>query len=300
MIVTFLCTEVEPFTSKYMNSTVLKRLLTQNIVQSVSCEEYRRKNLTLFSMGSLAPYFCLVLEGCVEVEIGRDNLKFESRSFSHFGAQALVMARSSPNRAEYRPDFTARPATDCLLVIITSGQYMAARRASVFEGGRGNSWTPPPGGSKKKAVDFFSTEWDKAETVDLSSTRKKGMTSTSSSFQLGFKSSGLSIIGERKSRKSPDDELHLLSHDGQGNSSDSSGHSSGRTSPISIRVEFANGNDTGTGATTPPGAAGVQLEHMGAGTVAGVAGVHGVVGMHDVAGVAGYTQPSILENTTNL
>lgn len=122
--------------SKFMSSQVLKRLLIQKtIVKNVSCEEYKAKNLALYTSGVPTNYFCLILEGCVEVEIGNDGLKFESRAYSYFGAQALNYARQSPE-LEYRPDFTARPITDCLIITVTQGQYMTARRASMFDGGK--------------------------------------------------------------------------------------------------------------------------------------------------------------------
>ncbi len=174
---------MEPFSGKHMSATVLKRLLTQkNLGQRLSFEEYKRKNLTIYSVGSLANFFCLVLEGCVQVVIGKDALKFESRSFSYFGAQAMINARESPP-TDYKPDFTARPLTDCLLVVVSQSQYMAARRASMFEEGRNGSFSTPggsgsggprfgdsltttPGGKG----DVFSTEWAKADTQNLETT----------------------------------------------------------------------------------------------------------------------------------
>lgn len=225
--------EVEPFTSKFMTSSVLKRLLTQqNIVQKISYEEYKRKNLTLYSTGSSATFFCLVLEGCVEVEIGKDKLKFESRAFSYFGAQALMFARES-HGPDYKADFTARPLTDCLLVIINQGQYMAARRASVFEEGKAGPWNPPDHGGGSSSTsggknDVFSTEWAKAEALDLSASRSKG---SSSFFQLGFQS------GKKSS-----DKLHLLAPDDDDD--DGSGHSSsGRESPVDIKLEMGDRQD---------------------------------------------------------
>lgn len=173
--------EVEPFSSVYMSPNVLKRLLTQkNLVQRISAEEYKQKNGKIYSVGTAANFFCLVLEGCVQVVIGKDGLKFESRSFSFFGAQAMLNARESPP-SDYIPDFSAWPLSDCLLVVVSQGQYLAARRASLFEEGRngslggggdggvpklsgfGDRLTPTLGGK----VDLFSSEWAKAETQNL-------------------------------------------------------------------------------------------------------------------------------------
>lgn len=40
--------------------------------------------------GKPADFFLLILEGRVEVTIGREGLVFESGPFSHFGSQALA------------------------------------------------------------------------------------------------------------------------------------------------------------------------------------------------------------------
>lgn len=222
--------EIEPFTPKFMSSLILKRLLTQsNIVKNISYEAYKRKNLTLYSMGCPANFFCLILEGCVEVEIGKDGLKFESRSFSYFGAQTLLLcvARPSPD-AEYKPDFTARPASDCLAVIITQAQYMAARRASVFEGGRNSRLGSGGSGGTMGKNDVFSTEWAKAEALDSSS--NKGSAASSSFFQRSFLSPRPNNLGLQQASE---DRVHLLSHHGSGSSSASS---SGGASPAGIRM----------------------------------------------------------------
>ena len=230
----FFLAEVDPFTSKYMKSPILKRLLMQqNIVQNISCEEYSRKDLALYSAGRPVTFFCLILEGCVEVEIGKDKLKFEGRAFSYFGDQALTVARDSPG-SEYRADFTVRPIVDCILVIISQAQYMAACRASVFEGEKASTFNPPdpggggsvPGGGKN---DVFGAEWAKAETLNVSNSRSKG-----SFFQLGFLSKG------SKSPVKSSEEMQLLPR----NDSDSSLSSSGRESPTEVRVEVEDGRTT--------------------------------------------------------
>ena len=40
--------------------------------------------------GKASDYFVLILEGRVEVTVGKENLVFESGPFSHFGLQALA------------------------------------------------------------------------------------------------------------------------------------------------------------------------------------------------------------------
>jgi CRP-like cAMP-binding protein len=45
----------------------------------------RKKN-----KGKAADYFVLILEGRVEVTVGKESLVFESGPFSHFGSSALL------------------------------------------------------------------------------------------------------------------------------------------------------------------------------------------------------------------
>ena len=40
--------------------------------------------------GKPVDFFVLILEGRVEVTVGRENLVFESGPFTHFGTQALM------------------------------------------------------------------------------------------------------------------------------------------------------------------------------------------------------------------
>ena len=217
-----------------MTRPVLKRLLMQqNIVQKISCEEYKQKNLTLYSAGCPANFFCLVLEGCVEVEIGKDKLKFESRAFSYFGAQVLIIARDSPG-SEYRADFTAQPLSDCLVIIITQAQYMAARKASMFDGGKiGNSLHPPDAGGGAGTLggsrnDVFSTEWAKAGSVNLSTSQTKGPF-----LQLGF-------LSRRGRSKSPE-HVHLLERRGSDSSSSSC---SEHSFPVDVTLELGDASQS--------------------------------------------------------
>ena len=134
-----------------MSGVVLKRLLTRkDIVHKLYHEEYKKKNKYLYTRGTPASFFCLILEGSMEVEIGKDGLKFESRSFSHFGAQALTNALQH-NMVEYKPDFNVRPTVDCEVILMTSRQYLAARKASVFEGGRANTVPENLGGKDERS-----------------------------------------------------------------------------------------------------------------------------------------------------
>ena len=133
----------------------------------------------------------------MQVTIGNDGMEFQSRSFSHFGTQALLNTLEDPP-ADYIPDYTVRPTMDCLVVIITQRQYTAARNATLFfdkdkkvegdggEGGdggaagEGGSGGPYRTGDRRSVdkADVFKQEWEMAETHDLqnSLTSKSGLT----------------------------------------------------------------------------------------------------------------------------
>lgn len=244
-----LSAEVEPFTSKFMISSILKRLLTQqNVAQKISCEEYIQRNSTLYSCGCPADFFCFLLEGCVEVEIGKDGLKFESRSFSYFGAQALLQdkdkpdrgvaqALDKPDRGVFIPDFTARPLTDCLVLIVTQDQYMAARRASLFDGGRSSvidGGCVVDGSSMGGTIgrsEVFNREWAKAGMLDLNKHQKKN----ASIFQLLSRHSESTASASGGQARGSPDQVRLLPLNG---GSGSSSNSSGAGTPIAIRLDL--------------------------------------------------------------
>ena len=165
-------TEVEPFHSDHISKNMLKRLLKKNIVRNISVDEDKKKDFTLFRAGSPSSYFTLILEGCVHVTIGKDNLDFESRSFSHFGAQALLNAlESSEDPKPYIPDFTVRPATDCQVVIITRRQYLAAHKATIFEQENQDAAAP----RTPNKPDVFTKEWEMAEFGDRENYSMSGL-----------------------------------------------------------------------------------------------------------------------------
>lgn len=97
-------------------------------------EELQTRNHTLYRTDVPATSFTLVLEGHVEVEVGRDGMKFEAGPFHHFGVQALEAASSSDTTTQdYVPDFTVRPTSNCLVLIVTCSQYQDALKATKFQ-----------------------------------------------------------------------------------------------------------------------------------------------------------------------
>ena len=158
----FLSASVEPFSEDHISPAILRRLLH---TEYLSCEvAFDEKNPSLiYEAGKPANFFTVVVEGEVQVEIGNEKLKFECRSFSHFGVQALCNILSCPSQPEpYVPDFTVRLAVNCLLFTVTQHEYALAYRTSLLSRqeseGNGEGSDPQP-----LEEEQFCSEWKKME-----------------------------------------------------------------------------------------------------------------------------------------
>ncbi|CAI7993257.1 Metal transporter CNNM2 [Geodia barretti] len=127
----FLSSSVEAFKSGKILPGILRRLLLQDVVRQYTQEEIQARNVTLYRINIPTSSFTLVLEGHVEVEVGKEGMKFEAGPFHHFGVQALELADSGSG--DYVPDFTVRPVSDCVLLMISCNQYLDARKATKFQ-----------------------------------------------------------------------------------------------------------------------------------------------------------------------
>lgn len=88
----YLSTTVDAFRRDNVSETILRRLLNQDIIHHVRCKgkEKDDASMVIYQQGKPVDYFVLILEGRVEVTVGRENLVFESGPFTYFGIQALV------------------------------------------------------------------------------------------------------------------------------------------------------------------------------------------------------------------
>uniref|UniRef100_A0A4W4FSE9 Metal transporter n=2 Tax=Electrophorus electricus TaxID=8005 RepID=A0A4W4FSE9_ELEEL len=165
----FLATEVEAFGLVQMSEKILLRLLKHpNVIQELKFNERSKRSPEhyLYIRNKPADHFILVLQGKVEVEAGKDGMKFEAGAFSSYGMMALTMSpenKSPPcpfglnhsdslNRSDrsevinpplgssnnqlnsflqiYTPDYTVRAITDLLYIKVTRQQYQNALMAS--------------------------------------------------------------------------------------------------------------------------------------------------------------------------
>lgn len=113
--------------------------------------------MIIFQQNKPVDFFVLILEGRVEVTVGRENLMFESGPFTHFGLQALIqnVGFDSPMqqpvvpsqvigslqslnidamlRHTFTPDYSVRAITDVMYLSIKRSLYLAAKRATLME-----------------------------------------------------------------------------------------------------------------------------------------------------------------------
>ncbi|AWP06145.1 putative metal transporter CNNM2 [Scophthalmus maximus] len=89
----FLATEVEPFAPVQMSEKILLRLLKHpNVIQELKYDEKNKRAAEhyLFHRNKPVDYFILILQGKVEVEAGKEGMKFEAGPFSFYGLMALT------------------------------------------------------------------------------------------------------------------------------------------------------------------------------------------------------------------
>uniref|UniRef100_A0A8C4JPT6 Metal transporter n=1 Tax=Dromaius novaehollandiae TaxID=8790 RepID=A0A8C4JPT6_DRONO len=88
----FLSTEVTLFTPNFISEKILLRLLKySDVIQELKFDEENKKSPRhfLYTKNKAADYFILILQGKVEVEAGKESMKFEAGAFSYYGVMAL-------------------------------------------------------------------------------------------------------------------------------------------------------------------------------------------------------------------
>ncbi|TDH02400.1 hypothetical protein EPR50_G00172440 [Perca flavescens] len=150
----FLSREVSHFSPGRVSEKVLFHLLRHpSVNQEVHFDPNNRLSPGhyLYTRNHPVDYFILLLQGRVEVEIGKEGLKFENGAFTYYGMSALTLPssvhqspvstqRHSPSvpfesadatsPSNYCPDYTVRALTDLQLIRVTRLQYLNALMAS--------------------------------------------------------------------------------------------------------------------------------------------------------------------------
>ncbi|XP_069773686.1 metal transporter CNNM3 isoform X2 [Narcine bancroftii] len=158
----FLSREVELFSPSRVSERVLLHLLKHpSVNQEVKFDENDKlaPEHYLYQRNQPVDYFILVLQGRVEVEIGKEGLKFENGAFTYYGVSALTAPSSvhqSPatnikwsqrdpfsrdlletgenaSLSMYCPDYTVRALNDLQVLKVTRLQYLNALMASKIQ-----------------------------------------------------------------------------------------------------------------------------------------------------------------------
>uniref|UniRef100_A0A3Q1JN21 Metal transporter n=1 Tax=Anabas testudineus TaxID=64144 RepID=A0A3Q1JN21_ANATE len=178
----FLSTEVEPFKPAHISEKILLRLIKHpSVVQELKFDEKNKRASQhfLFQRNKPVDYFILVLQGRVEVEFGKEALKFENGAFSYFGVPAIMpTVHRSPSRSSgldrsesmlyggsmsqlngggnvYLPDYSVRQLTHLQIIKISRSHYQNAVTATRMDSSpqtpdadarltEGNTPTPEP------------------------------------------------------------------------------------------------------------------------------------------------------------
>ncbi|XP_066495533.1 metal transporter CNNM4 [Tiliqua scincoides] len=108
----FLSTEVTQFTPALISEKILLRLLKhRDVIHELKFDEENKKapQHFLFHRNKPADYFVLILQGKVEVEAGKENMKFETGPFSYYGVMALnPLVNTTPPLRPHCPSLIQR------------------------------------------------------------------------------------------------------------------------------------------------------------------------------------------------
>ncbi|XP_077325669.1 metal transporter CNNM3 isoform X1 [Lithobates pipiens] len=142
----FLSQEVELFSASRMSEKALLHLLKlPGVTHEVKFDDSERfaPEHYLYQRSQPVDYFILILQGKVQVEIGKESLKFENGAFTYYGVAALspcLLSLNSPSSGQeqsespdsgfYCPDYSVRALSDLQIVKVSRLQYLNALRSS--------------------------------------------------------------------------------------------------------------------------------------------------------------------------
>ncbi|CAF1181229.1 unnamed protein product [Rotaria sordida] len=201
-ILQFLSTTVEPFTSRFISSHILVRLLNVQFYQEFEYDKDRAedgKETYIYEYGKSADYFVLILNGQAELITGQEKIVSEVGPFSYFGVSALCspdskvedIVRSKDLKFRpFVPDFSLRVSEDVQILRIRRINWLAAVRATFFENQQKSNGGPPMLKPDGEQIDLLTQELEKANDVDQPETH----TTTSSETNDEIRSRAMTMM----------------------------------------------------------------------------------------------------------
>ena len=101
-VLQFLTTSVRVFAPENIRQSILKKLLTMDVFREVKVNKEGKENEespVIMAKGKPCDYFLMVIEGKVEVTIGKEERRFQDGPFSCYGEPMLAQALVNLNPA---------------------------------------------------------------------------------------------------------------------------------------------------------------------------------------------------------
>lgn len=143
----YLSSSVAQFHSQWISEKVLEHLIEQSPVINVQPSD-PSASCCIYEAGKISDFFVLILDGNVQIDIGKEHFAFTEGPFSFFGLQILtdaidmltssitlgtVSEKITLQQSQYVPDFTLRAVTDVQFLRIGKSMYFAALRATLLQ-----------------------------------------------------------------------------------------------------------------------------------------------------------------------
>ena len=162
-VLQFLTTSVRPFSPENFSQQVLQKLLSMDVYREVKLRTLRpgevreEKEGVLMNVGVQCDFFVLIIEGRVEVTIGKEQKVFLEGPFSCFGEQMLTqeltrsqtlnslsasdrsLASVASRQGAWFPDYKLRAMTDVVYLKIRKSIYQLAIKANKANNLNGDS-----------------------------------------------------------------------------------------------------------------------------------------------------------------
>jgi len=157
-VLQYLTTSVRPFFPENCSQSILQHLLKMDVFREIYLtkavrngnnqdgkdSELDKNEGVIMTKGAPCDFFVLVIEGKVEVTIGKENKTFQEGPFSCFGEQLLEQALIGPSSPSissslsdrslrtqsWVPDYTLKAITDLVYLKIRKNTYSVAIKSS--------------------------------------------------------------------------------------------------------------------------------------------------------------------------